>query len=360
MGSSEVGFFELNSLVRNRIDELLASFFADKRMSAAKIDPRFKALIEHTESVARRGGKRLRSTLAVVGYEAMGGKNRDYAVKVAMAIELLHIFMLVHDDIMDQDLMRHGGKNLGGIYRRKFKNSLQPEQSSHLADSMAILGGDILLTWVYEVLAKTVEDGRTVSQLIQLVSEVTFDTVAGQQLDVLSATSSQASMRYTLKIPYYKTGLYSFVAPLQFGAVLAGADKQDVFKEYGANLGIAFQLIDDDLGMFGSTRQTGKPVQSDLEENKATLLRYYGYALANDSQKAILSSLLGRKGLSLSDVRLARSVLEDCGARAKCLVVAQRYGEKAKQAISQPDSQLDQLTQKRLLELAEFCLKRKH
>ena len=350
-------FFELNQYVRSEIDSYLADFFDQKQLYAKKLDPRVRQLVQNVEQVVRRGGKRLRPTLALVGYEAVGGQERQYAVRAAVALELLHAFMLVHDDIMDQDLVRHGGKNLGGIYRRRFAKKLGEHEAAHMADSLALLGGDLLLSWVFEVLADMVEPTR-LPNVIKLITQATFDTAAGQQMDVMSSLLEETTSKQALKVPYYKTGLYSFVNPLQFGAVLAGEQPQAVFRDYGANLGVAFQLIDDDLGMFGSSRQTGKPVQSDLEENKATLLKYYGFRLASAGDRQKLKQLFGKKGLTIQEVKLARIILTDCGARAKNLVIAQSYGDKAVKALQQYS--IDSQANARLIDLVNFCLKRNH
>lgn len=354
----ELDFFSLNKAVKAGVDSRLEQFFTQKKKRAAGIDVRTKRLVEDIEKVVRRGGKRIRPTLAVVGYQAAGGKDLEHALDTAVAVELLHAFMLVHDDVMDQDLVRHGGKNLGGIYRTRFAKNMGEAEAAHTADSMAILAGDLLLSWVFEVLADHVEDGEVLARLVRQQGAVTFDTAAGQQLDVLSVFEEQMSIKQIMKIPHYKTGLYSFVAPLQFGVLLAGKQEIPVFFDYGVNLGTAFQLIDDDLGMFGSSRQTGKPVQSDLEENKPTLLRHYGFKLCKDDELGELKSYFGNQNLKTTDVARARKLLSESGARAKVLITAEGYGKKATQALE--GSGLDTLTTHRLTDLAHFCLSRKH
>lgn len=358
MDYESADFFALNQLVREGVDGRLEKFFAAKKKRGAAIDTRTRKLIEDIESVVRRGGKRIRPTLAIVGYHAVGGKDIEYALDAAVAVELLHAFMLVHDDVMDQDLVRHGAKNLGGIYRKRFSKNLSEARAAHAADSMAILGGDLLLSWVFEILADHVKGPDILARVIKQQVAVTFDTAAGQQLDVLSSFEDMPTMKQLMKIPHYKTGLYSFVAPLQFGALIAGKQEEPLFTEYGLNLGIAFQLIDDDLGMFGSRRQTGKPVQSDLEENKSTLLRYYGLKLSRDSELMQLQSYFGKQNLAISDVQRARKILTDCGARAKVLITAENYGNKATRVLD--GAQFDSLTNQRLTQLAQFCLSRKH
>lgn len=358
MEARQLDFFALNQLVKAGVDKRLEAFFVQKVEQARAIDPITRHLVEDIERVVRRGGKRLRPTLAMVGYLDRGGKDFEWALDAAVAVEVLHAFMLIHDDIMDQDYVRHGAKNMGGIYRKRLSKEFGADAVDHLADSVSILAGDLVLNWTFEILATSLGSAAILPRLTKHLAEVNFATVAGQQLDVLSSFGKDLTLRQLMKIPHYKTGLYSFVAPLQFGSILAGSDEMAEFREYGVNLGIAFQLIDDDLGMFGSSRQTGKPVQSDLEENKPTLLRYYGHRLASESDQAILKTIFGRAGLTSADVRIARAILVESGARAKVLVTAQGYGDKAKATLV--GSGLQSSTVGRLEQLADFCLTRKH
>lgn len=351
-------FFDINKEVRQAVDSRLERLFQEKKAQARSIDPRTSRLIENIEKVVRRGGKRLRPTLAVIGYRAGGGKDMEHAIDAAVAVELLHAFMLIHDDVMDQDYVRHGGKNIGGIYKKLLGKNLSSEVAIHTADSMAILAGDLVFSWSFDILADCGLNAATLSRLVRHQSRVIFDTAAGQQLDVLLSLDKSPTLRQVMKVPHYKTGLYSFVAPLQFGTILAGAKEAEEFTHYGANLGIAFQLIDDDLGMFGSSRQTGKPVQSDLEENKPTLLRHYGLKLAPDQDKEVLRATLGRQGLTDKEVKRARKILTDCGARAKVLITAEQYGSRAKDQLR--SGNLDQDTVGYLEQLADFCLRRDH
>ena len=176
---------------------------------------------------------------------------------------------------------------------------------------------------------------------------------------MLYAVLGQPSFKKLLKVPHYKTGVYSFVGPLEFGALLSGSDIADyaVLRQYGQNIGIAFQLIDDVLGMFGSSRVTGKSVLSDMHEGKPTVLRYWGHAFSDDKQRAILNACFGNHAATAADHRAVKKILVENGAQSKTLVLAQQYGDRSKASLR--ESSLDSATVKQLDQLADFCLQRK-
>ncbi len=156
-----------------------------------------------------------------------------------------------------------------------------------------------------------------------------------------------------------KTADYSIVMPLQFGAILAGTEPErlDAMEKYGNSVGIAFQLTDDVLGMFGEKKTTGKPDISDLREGKQTVLMHYGMKFASPEEKKILKDAFGNQNANLKDLKNVRTILENSGAKAKVILMAQEYVESAKSHI--PTITNNQEHIEILHEFAEYCANRK-
>lgn len=355
-------FFVLNKFVTAEIDVRVEKFLKQKVASAGKIDPLFQCLLEETERVARLGGKRLRPTLAVVGYRAAGGKNDELVLNAAVALELLHVFMCVHDDIIDRDDQRHGGLNITGRYNEILSKVEDESERTHLAQSMSLLAGDLLLTFVYEVIGALDVSAEMRLQLMARVHTTCFDTVGGQQLDVLYPFEGELSTERLLKIPYHKTSIYTFVSPLLFGAMLAGGvdnTVHDSLYEYGEKLGITFQIVDDILGIFGSSEATGKSTLSDIRDNKPTILRHYGFELSNTAQLEVLRSSFGKTSAGNNDLAAVKKVITENGARARTYGLAEDYATQAKLAITSLKAAAP-LQYAQLVALADFCLTRDH
>lgn len=355
-------FFVLNKHVTAEIDTRVEKFLKQKVALAGKIDPLFQQLLEETERVARLGGKRLRPTLAVVGYRAAGGKNDELVLNAAVALELLHVFMCVHDDIIDRDNQRHGGLNINGRYNDILGQVEDESERTHLAQSMSLLAGDLLLTFVYEVIGELDVSAETRLRLMDRVNTTCFDTVGGQQLDVLYPLEGELGVERLLRIPYHKTSIYTFVNPLLFGAMLAGgvdSRVHDSLYKYGEKLGITFQIIDDILGIFGAVEATGKSTLSDIRDNKPTILRHYGFELSNTTQLEVLRSSFGKSSAGNNDLAAVKQVMTENGARARTFKLAEKHATQAKSAISLLKKGAP-LQYAQLVALADFCLNRDH
>ncbi len=199
-----------------------------------------------------RGGKRLRGALLIAGHEAAGGQ-REAALDASIGVELLHAYLLIHDDFMDQDDVRRGGptlhRALGG---------------DHLGASLALLCGSLCESWAYQLLGPGAPlAARTVEQVI-----------AGQMADLRGPHARELSAREIMEVQRAKTGTYTFELPLHLGATLAAAPQAllDALSAYARPLGVGFQIADDLLGTFGAPEVTGKPNAGDLREGKWTVV----------------------------------------------------------------------------------------
>ncbi|HEY6907892.1 MAG TPA: polyprenyl synthetase family protein [Myxococcales bacterium] len=257
-----------------------------------------------------RGGKRLRGALVLLGHEAAGGK-REAALDASLGVELLHAYLLVHDDFMDQDEVRRGGptlhRALGG---------------DHLGTSLAILCGDLCESWAYQLFGEA----------SPLVARTVEQVILGQMADLRAPRGRELTAGEILEVQRAKTGTYTFELPLHLGATLAGAAPPllEALSAYARPLGIAFQIADDLLGTFGAPEQTGKPNASDLREGKRTLLVARALQSASPADAASLRAGLGNPD---ADVEELRAILRRCGAEASARAEAERLCEESLRAL---------------------------
>jgi geranylgeranyl diphosphate synthase type I len=348
------------SYVKTEVDTRLERVFDAKIKRAGELDAEYKKLLIETKKQVLRGGKRLRPALAVLGYKIAGGKKVETMLDAAVALEIFHNYLLIHDDFMDRDERRHGGLNITGVYKKRLNTKVPITDVQHVADSHAILAGDICCGMSYEAISMADFSSERKLAAVDRLNQAVFEVAAGQQLDIIASFTKNVSMRHILKINYYKTAGYSVIMPLQFGAILAGnGTKLHPFMElYGEGVGIGYQLVDDVIGMFGTEKVIGKPIISDLREGKQTLLYFYGMALSNDTQKVTLQKAFRNPQADMATLRLVRGILGDNGAKAKTLLLAKSKAEDAV-AIAPKLTTNTELLQL-LTAFATYCVDRKY
>ncbi|MFE5410522.1 polyprenyl synthetase family protein [Microbacterium sp. NPDC056569] len=301
--------------LRIAIDGALARI----RERASELGPAFGALGAAITRSAQ-GGKRLRPALVTASFDAFrtGDANASAVLSVAAAFELLHTAFVVHDDVIDHDTMRRGVPNIAGEFRQRAQDDgADPDGAALVGDAAAILAGDILLHEAFRLVAMAHTDDGTRDRLLTLLDDAVLISAAGELADVENSVAAQHPSRVsTLDTAFNKTAVYTFRAPLQAGALLGGADGEAlrVLGDAGGRLGLAFQLVDDLIGAFGTTAQTGRDTGPDLRENKRTplvaLAREVGATPRIDEALA-----LARTGPVA--VREAQLVLEQTGARLR-------------------------------------------
>jgi geranylgeranyl diphosphate synthase type I len=252
-----------------------------------------------------RGGKRLRPALVVAGYRAASCQgDLDTAIDAGVALELLHAYLLIHDDWMDQDSVRRGGPAVHALLARRFR-------SERVGCAAGILAGDYAAGLAAEALSRLELPPSRAMRIWACFAQMQLDAVAGQQLDLIGRTRSVESV-YALK-----TASYTVRGPLLLGAQLASARTRvlTALDRYSLPVGVAFQLRDDLLGVFGNSSQTGKPTASDLRSGKRTVLLTTGLRRARGRDHRVLKSVVGNAHASQAKLSAAAQVLERCGAR---------------------------------------------
>ncbi len=267
-------------------------------------------------AAAASDGKRLRPALVVASFEAYGG---DTAAQpglwdVAAAFELLHTAFLVHDDLIDRDVERRGVPNVAGRFRDRAREFGADERGTAVvADAASVLAGDLLLFEATRVVASAPVSEQQREELFAVLDEAVLVSAVGELADAEhAARADYPDAEALLGAAHDKTAVYSFRAPLRAGAILAGAFTHDALASAAADLGLAFQLVDDLIGTFGSRVQAGRDPGADLRESKRTPL----IALARETPSwPRVSSALAVAHTGPIAVKRAQREIEASGAR---------------------------------------------
>ena len=259
-----------------------------------------KVLFDEIERMVRSGGKRIRPCFAYWGYRAAGRPHDDQMVVAAAALELLHTFALIHDDVMDGALERRGSPTV---------------HAAHDV-STAILAGDLALVLADDLLMRADFPADRARDAFAVYSRMRREVIAGQFLDLQSAGSDVDEAR-ARRIAVLKSGRYSVMEPLLVGAALAAAEPGlvDELAVFGERLGEAFQLKDDLLGIFGNPSVTGKPVDSDIREGKRNLLFAKTVAALTGAESSFFEDRWGAPDLTSDEVDRLRDLVDASGAR---------------------------------------------
>jgi len=292
------------------------------------------------------GGKMLRGTLVKLGYDLVRSKPTDAIFKPAAAFEILHAALLTHDDIMDQSPIRRG------------KPAMHMQPDKHYGISQAICLGDLGIILANKLISDSDFPTERKNKAFNYFSQIITDTILGQMLDIASAHSDKRTEKQILTIQKMKTATYTIVGPLSLGAMLGGATDEflDTIKQFGEPLGIAYQMQDDILGIFGDEKTIGKSTTSDIEENKSTLLITYALKHASKQQQIVLQTYYGRKKNTKKQHEMIKQIFIDTGALTYSQKKIKRLTKQAKALILKMTA--DKKNQKILYELAETLIQR--
>ena len=307
-----------------RLELALGGFLAERRAQATAIDGRLGRLVDELESAVDAGGKRLRPLLAAWGYRAGGRTPDDPMVRAAAALELLHTFALIQDDVMDRSATRRGRP--ASHVSLASAAEVDPERFGW---SAAILLGDLALIWADQLLTGSGFPPDRLARGLTIYSKLRTEVTLGQYLDVLAGHSRRVTEEEALTVNHYKTASYTVQRPIQLGLALAGAPEElvEAVSGYAIPAGIAFQLRDDVLGAFGDPAVTGKPSGQDLRERKPTWLWARTLRLCPEAERttdvAGLRELVVQSGALGESEGKIRTLVEEAVSAARRLDVAE-------------------------------------
>ena len=285
------------------------------------------------------GGKRLRPFMVMKSCEVLGGKLKD-AMPAASAVEMIHNFTLVHDDIMDNDEMRHG----------------VPTVHKKFGIPIAILAGDVLFSKAYQILSTSNLPSKASNELVSRLAKACVDVCEGQLLDIKMAESKKIpSQANYIKMIEKKTSSL-FDVSCSMGAICAKAKQKDITKlsAFGRNLGIAFQITDDLIGVLGDPRMTKKPVGNDLREGKKSLPIVLAITKSKGNDKKIILKTFGNAKATKRDIEKAVESIRALGIEKIVRKQALHYSEKAQKSLNNYSGS----AKTELLNLLNFVVKR--
>lgn len=282
-----------------------------------------------------RGGKRLRGGLVMAGYQMCGGTDQTMIVRAATAVEMMHTYWLVIDDIQDRSVVRRGKptvhKMLAAYHQKEKLHGDAEHVGMSLALNAAVAGGQA----AQMLLSSLSVDAELRCKAMAILSQAAMVTGYGQTYDLMNELTMDVSLENIERTLEWKTAYYTFLNPLCIGMVLAGAgcEDTDAIREYALPAGKAFQITDDIMGIFGEDKQTGKSAMDDIREGKQTLLTYRALRHAPPADKTFLRNCLGKTNLTHDDADRCRKIMQDTGALKFARAEAERHAGRAHMAL---------------------------
>jgi geranylgeranyl diphosphate synthase type I len=322
--------------VSGQVGRVLAEFTGRQRALAGSIAAEMLPAVDAVAGLLS-GGKRLRAAFCYWGWRGAGGADCDGILAAAAALELLHASALVHDDVLDDSDTRRGRPSLHRVFAARHAAEGWRGSAEAFGRGSAILLGDLLLAWSDELFGGSGLDPAVLARGRPVLDVMRTEVMAGQYLDLLEQAGQGGGMAGALRVVRYKTAKYTVERPLHLGAALASADHVGAehagrgsalargYSGYGLPLGMAFQLRDDVLGVFGDPAETGKPAGDDIRAGKRTVLAAMAREKATPAQVSALDRLLGDPAIGADGIAEFRGLLTRTGALAECEAMIDRY-----------------------------------
>jgi len=308
-------------------------------------------------SLFSTSGKMIRGGLILFTEEMFRCNYSKDGVYLAIATELLQSALLIHDDIMDKDTVRRGSKTIFFQYK-EIGDKEGIEDSYHFGESMGVCVGDIALDMCFSAVGY-VSNVKVVSRIIKKFG-LELSIVGGGQMEDMYLSSSDYIPTEEEVISMYKmkTSRYSFSLPFGLGAILSEVDDKviELLESLGEDLGIIFQIHDDEIGLFSNQETIGKPIGSDIKENKKTLFFVYLMRLATENEKTKLSKIFGNENITKEEVKVVLELIEKYKIREIVLKRKEEFANKAKEKISLLP--VEDKYKKQLFELIDYNLSR--
>ncbi len=298
-----------------------------------------KKLYDAAGHLIIHGGKKLRPYMVIRSCQIVGGKSSN-AINAASAVEMVHNFSLVHDDIMDNDEMRHG----------------VPTVHKKYGMPLAILAGDVLFSKAFQIISNSRLSDSATTQLVSRLAKACVDICEGQLLDIKMAEERKIPSQADYITMIGKKTAALFDVSCAMGAICASNKSKDIsnLSSFGRNLGIAFQITDDLIGVMGDPKVTKKPVGNDLREGKKSLPILMAIKLAKGKDKKIILKAFGNSKVTRKDLNKAVEVIRSLGIEESVRKQAQKYSEKAEKSLSKYSGS----AKSELITLLDFVVKR--
>lgn len=326
-------------VVQTPVDTLLATFLERRVRDLRALDPALERIGREIADLVRVGGKRLRPAFVYWGHRATGADHDEAVLPAAAAVELLHTFALIHDDVMDRSGQRRGRPAVHAALAGAHGEERLTGDPAWFGVCGAILAGDLAFVWSDQLFDEAPLPAAHFPRARRVFTELRVEVMAGQYLDLRLAGLTTAREGDALRVALLKSGRYTVTRPLQLGAAIGGAEPalDEALTGYGDAIGLAFQLRDDVLGLFGDPSRTGKGALEDLREGKRTLLVIRAMDRATPAGRAALTAILGNPAVDERDAERARDIVRDSGALASIEDLVDTQQQRARSHLDRVD-----------------------
>ncbi|MBI2031404.1 MAG: polyprenyl synthetase family protein [Candidatus Levybacteria bacterium] len=307
-----------------------------KQLATYSKDPFVLDYIDYAKKITVIGGKRIRPYIAYLMYKSFGGKEEEKVLKLLTSLEILHSFLLMHDDIIDKGTLRHGIKTSHIYIANKLTKAQRHGEYLNLGKSQAMLLGDFLFSWSQEIINQNSDFNEKILKNLRRYFYAMVDKVIlGEMIDVDLTTRKSVTNDLIDQEFRLKTASYSFIGPMQIGVALADKTTKKIEKlciELGTNLGIAFQIQDDLLDIMSTDKNMSKATSSDILQHQHTYFTQYIFEHGSKNQINTLNSLFEQKKnksdkskikklfVESGAIKMGKQIIENCIDKARELV----------------------------------------
>jgi geranylgeranyl diphosphate synthase type I len=269
-----------------------------------------KFLLEHIEKLGS-GGKRIRPYLVYLSYVSGGGTKKKDILSYLLTVELIHLFALIHDDVMDCAHVRRG---IPTVHHKYYNEYCKPTDTIRDGESMAILAGDLVYAWAIEQAFVLSCNGKNSARIQKTIVAMLEEVVHGQMIDITLMQNTKATLKDLETKNYLKTASYTFIRPIEIGLLAAEDAKTiSIMQKAGACLGEAFQIQDDYLDSMGNPKKTKKDLCADIEMGQPSLMTQYVFEHGTKQEQATLHSFFG-KPLTVKKIKTVQKLFVASGA----------------------------------------------
>lgn len=298
------------SQTRPLIEKEINTYFTKKISEQPTDSTPHLALTKLYESIY--GGKMIRGMMTVLGERITSKTEHSDIYRIAMAMEIVHTALLIHDDIMDDDLKRRGRDTLFYQYQ-KIGSGKNANDAKLYGQALALCVGDIAFFMAYDILAAFISTPEKLKKIVPLFSEELYKVGYAQMEDVhFGQIDYEPTLDEIIDMYRCKTARYTFTLPFTIGGILGDMNENNLatLQQFGEELGIIFQIRDDELGIFGTEDNIGKAIGSDIRENKKTLLRYLLLKRVSEEEKKRIISIFGNNEVMKEEIEYVRDLIE--------------------------------------------------
>jgi len=300
---------------KQKIDEELKKFFDSKLDGKDGIE---KEVLEQLKDFTIRGGKRMRPLFMIAGY-LLNANITEEIIKASILLELMQSYMLIHDDIIDESDLRRGFPTLHKVFKFNKKTN----------EGLAIIAADLANAYCHEILLRANFPSENIRNALVEMEKAYEATAIGEINDMTLPFTGKVSLDSVTKVHRMKTAEYTINGPMKIGASLSGYKNMDLIDEYAIPLGIAFQIQDDILGVFGDEQVLGKPVKSDVQEGKITHLIIFARQNTSKIEQMFINSVLGKRDVTDEEFNQFKELIRSSGALDKAEELKKSYYNQA-------------------------------